>query len=133
MVKIQGDLHYIFDQRESEDNIHKHTSPESPGSVSPDLWKLSIISTFYHLICLLVTQIFWKNSVKNIWNYCVIWTKFEQEWSIEVQYHRLIRQKCLFKLIVIVTTWHQWVIDQYSTIDLKQKYIIMANSFLCYI
>ena len=33
--KLQGNLNFAFDQRESEVNHHKVTSPESPCSVSP--------------------------------------------------------------------------------------------------
>ena len=34
--KLQGDLNFAFDQRESEINLHKATSsPESPSNVSP--------------------------------------------------------------------------------------------------
>jgi hypothetical protein len=34
--KLQGDLNFAFDQRESEVNLHKATSsPESPSNVSP--------------------------------------------------------------------------------------------------
>ena len=36
--KLQGDLNFAFDQRESEVNLHKATSsPESPSNVSPEL------------------------------------------------------------------------------------------------
>jgi len=36
--KLQGDLNFSFDQRESEVNLHKAiSSPESPSNVSPDL------------------------------------------------------------------------------------------------
>ena len=35
--KLQGDLNFAFDQRESEVNLHQATSsPESPFNVSPD-------------------------------------------------------------------------------------------------
>ena len=35
--KLQGDLNFAFDQRESEVNLHKATSlHESPSNVSPD-------------------------------------------------------------------------------------------------
>ena len=35
--KLQGDLNFAFDQRESKVNLHKATSlPESPSNVSPD-------------------------------------------------------------------------------------------------
>jgi hypothetical protein len=34
--KLQGDLNFTFDQRESEVNLHKATSsPESPSNASP--------------------------------------------------------------------------------------------------
>ena len=34
--KLQGDLSFAFEQRESEVNLHKATSlPESPSNVSP--------------------------------------------------------------------------------------------------
>ena len=34
--KLQGDLNFAFDQRESEVNLHKATSsPKSPSNVSP--------------------------------------------------------------------------------------------------
>ena len=38
--KLQGDLNFSFDQRESEVNLHKATSsPESPSNVSPGIDK----------------------------------------------------------------------------------------------
>jgi hypothetical protein len=37
-LKLQGDLNFAFDQRDSEVNLHKATSsPESPSNVSPRL------------------------------------------------------------------------------------------------
>ena len=36
--RLQGDLNFSLDQRESEVNLHKATSsPESPSHVSPEL------------------------------------------------------------------------------------------------
>jgi hypothetical protein len=36
--KLQGDLNFTFDQRESGVNLHKATSsPESPSNVSPEV------------------------------------------------------------------------------------------------
>jgi hypothetical protein len=44
--KLQGNLNFTFDQRESEVNLHKATSsPESPSNVSP---ADSLISLFMY-------------------------------------------------------------------------------------
>jgi hypothetical protein len=48
--KLQGDLNFAFDQRESEVNLHKATSlHESPSNVSPDHVPMHVFIEIYRI------------------------------------------------------------------------------------
>ena len=49
--KLQHDLNFTFDQRESEVNLHKATSsPESSSNVSPDLFQILMLYQFVNFL-----------------------------------------------------------------------------------